>query len=77
MEEVSDPRDRELWYETNPSMGTILTAVSYTHLDVYKRQVFQLRVYRGMEWKHIAKAIGEQNEGYPRKCIYEKYLQKK
>ena len=25
MEEVSDPRDRELWYETNPSMGTILT----------------------------------------------------
>lgn len=41
------------------------------------RFVFQLRVYRGMEWKHIAKAIGEQNEGYPRKCIYEKYLQKK
>lgn len=25
MEEISDPRDRELWYETNPSMGTILT----------------------------------------------------
>ena len=25
VEEVSDPRDRELWYETNPSMGTILT----------------------------------------------------
>ena len=25
VEEISDPRDRELWYETNPSMGTILT----------------------------------------------------
>lgn len=25
VEEMSDPRDRELWYETNPSLGTILT----------------------------------------------------
>lgn len=25
VEEISDPRDRELWYETNPSMGSILT----------------------------------------------------
>lgn len=25
VEEQSDPRDRELWYETNPSLGTILT----------------------------------------------------
>ena len=41
------------------------------------RQVFRLRVYQVMEWKHIAKAIGEQSEGYPRKCIYEKYLRKK
>ena len=45
--------------------------------DPIIRQVFRLRVYQGMEWKHIAKAIGEQSEGYPRKCIYEKYLRKK
>ncbi len=25
VEKQSDPRDRELWYETNPSLGTILT----------------------------------------------------
>lgn len=25
VEEQSDPRDRELWYETNPSLGTIFT----------------------------------------------------
>lgn len=45
--------------------------------DPLTRWVFQLRVYQGMEWKHIAKVIGEQSEGYPRKCIYEKYLRKK
>ena len=28
--EQSDPRDRELWYETNPSLGTVLTERAVT-----------------------------------------------
>lgn len=42
--------------------------------DHVTRQVFKLRVYRGMEWQRVAKMIGEKSEDYPRKCIYEKYL---
>lgn len=30
VEEMSNPRDRELWYETNPSLGTIFTERSVT-----------------------------------------------
>ena len=45
--------------------------------DPLTRQVFRLRVYQGLNWTRIARLIGEHNEGYPRKQIYEKYLQKK
>ena len=59
VDKKTDVRDKEAWYQTNPSLGTILTErkildevgnddddfniqrlgpVSYTHLDVYKRQ---------------------------------------
>lgn len=44
--------------------------------DPLTRQVFQLRVYNGLSWPRIARLIGEHNEGYPRKQIYEKYLKK-
>lgn len=30
VDEQSDPRDRELWYETNPSLGTVLTERAVT-----------------------------------------------
>lgn len=30
VDEMSDPRDRDLWYETNPSLGTIFTERSVT-----------------------------------------------
>ena len=45
--------------------------------DPLTRQVFRLRVYQGLSWPRIAKAIGEQDECYPRKHIYEKFLRKK
>ena len=45
--------------------------------DPITRQVFRLRVYQGLSWPRIAKAIGEKDECYPRKHIYEKFLQKK
>lgn len=45
--------------------------------DPLTRQVFQLRVYQGLSWPRIAKTIGERDECYPRKHIYEKFLRKK
>lgn len=45
--------------------------------DPLTRQVFRLRVYQGLSWPRIAKAIGEQDECYPRKHIYEKFLRNK
>ena len=44
--------------------------------DHVTRQVFKLRVYRGMEWRQIAKQIGEKDECYPRRYIFDKYLKK-
>lgn len=45
--------------------------------DPLTRQVFKLRVYQGLSWPRIAKTIGERDECYPRKHIYEKFLRKK
>lgn len=44
--------------------------------DPLTRKVFKLRIYQGLSWTRVAKMIGEQNEGYPRKHIYEKFLRK-
>ena len=44
--------------------------------DPLTRRVFQLRVYQGLSWQRVAKAIGERDECYPRRYIYDKFLQK-
>ena len=45
--------------------------------DPLTRRVFQLRVYQGLSWPRVAKSIGEKDECYPRRYIYEKFLRKK